>query len=117
MTPTTQTRLALQAQRRCSWCRKPLTRTQMHKQRKCCSNKCRIELHYHNGNKPQFEAIQEPYTEAAVAEANRQIFAGIARVRLQLDALLFAQTPLDDSPEAERLLRVALCGGVVDDEE
>jgi len=54
--------------------------------------------------------MREPYTEAEAIACDAQVAAGKRHIRMELDAVIFQRTPLDDSPEAERRLREALVG-------
>lgn len=97
----------------CQTCGKRLSARQVQRGRRSCSNKCRIDGRV-NCAELNKDALKEPYTDAELAECDMQIVAGKRRVRLEIDLVVFQRTPLDDSPEAERLLRAALCG--VDEE-
>lgn len=101
---------------KCSWCKQNLTKRQIQKGRRCCSNACKLAMHHAKGNSC-FDAMPEPQTDAAVAECDRLVAEGKVRLRLQLDTLLLKQTPADDSPEAERRLRESLAGYGTDQED
>lgn len=99
----------------CQTCGKRLSYRQIQRGRRSCSNKCRINGHV-NCAELNHDALKEPYSEAELAACDMQIVAGKRRVRLELDLVVFQRTPLDESPEAERRLRVALCGACQEDE-
>jgi len=91
----------------CQTCGRELTPGQIAKRLHTCSRKCR-------GNCADLnkDAMREPYTEAEAIACEAQVAAGKRHIRMELDAVIFQRTPLDDSPEAERRLREAVVGEV-----
>lgn len=93
--------------RTCEVCQRKLTRQQIHKHNKTCSYSC----HRASRGLAEIRSIPEPVNDREKAAFDLMIVDGMRRVRRQLDYVLFRQTPLDDSPEAERRLREVLCVG------
>lgn len=105
------------AARCCKHCGKQLSKVQVYRRRTCCSDRCRDKLNAATAGCLNPVSLREPWDGNEEREFHKAIEVGKREVRSEFDQFIGERTPMDESPEAERMLRERMGLVVVSSEE